>query len=58
MTKIKVGIVGTGYTAKRRAEALQQDERGSLKFVTGHSPENLAFFAKLIKLKASIPGKS
>ncbi|WP_013320252.1 Gfo/Idh/MocA family protein [Gloeothece verrucosa] len=52
MTKIKVGIVGTGYTAKRRAEALQQDERGSLKFVTGHSPENLAFFCQTYQIKS------
>lgn len=43
---IKVGIVGTGYAAKRRAEALQKDKRSSLIFVTGNTPENLADFCQ------------
>jgi biliverdin reductase len=43
---IKVGIVGTGYTAKRRAEAIQADERSELCFVTGNTPERTDEFCQ------------
>jgi biliverdin reductase len=43
---MKVGIVGTGYAAKQRAEALQQDGRSQLLFVAGHTPENTAAFCQ------------
>lgn len=43
---LKVGIVGTGYTAKRRAEAIQADERSQLRFVTGNTPEHTDEFCQ------------
>lgn len=43
---LKVGIVGTGYTAKRRAEAIQADERSQLCFVTGNTPEHTDEFCQ------------
>lgn len=45
-TMIKVGLVGTGYAAKRRAEALQKDERSHLVAATGNTPERLADFCQ------------
>lgn len=42
---IKVGLVGTGYVAKRRAEALVSDGRSHLSFVAGHRPEHTQAFA-------------
>ncbi len=35
---IKVGIVGTGFVGKLRAEAISQDNRSHLVAITGHSP--------------------
>ncbi len=43
---IKVGIVGTGYAAKRRAETFIEDERSQLCFVTGYTAENVAEFCQ------------
>ncbi len=43
---MKVGLVGTGYAAKRRAEALQGDERAELFAVSGHRPEKTAAFCQ------------
>jgi biliverdin reductase len=43
---IRVGIVGTGFAAKRRAEALQADERSRLVAISGHTPEATQEFAK------------
>ena len=43
---LKVGLVGTGYAAKRRAEALQADERSHLVAVTGKTPEKTAAFCQ------------
>ena len=34
---IKIGIVGTGYAAKKRAEAIKQDQRAQLVAVTGNT---------------------
>ena len=36
---LKVGIVGTGYAAKKRAEAIAADPRIDLLLVAGHTPE-------------------
>jgi len=44
--KVRVGLVGTGYAAKLRAEALLQDERTHLAAVVGHNPETTEVFAK------------
>ncbi|MBD2456259.1 Gfo/Idh/MocA family oxidoreductase [Nostoc sp. FACHB-87] len=43
---MRVGLVGTGYAAKLRAEALLQDERSHLVAVVGHTPETTEIFAK------------
>jgi biliverdin reductase len=47
MTNIlKIGIVGTGYAAKKRAEAVQNDHRVELVAVTGNTPEKIASFCQ------------
>ncbi len=43
---LKVGIVGTGYTARKRAEALIADKRTELVAVTGNTPERLKQFCQ------------
>ncbi len=43
---LKVGIIGTGYAAQRRAETLVRDERSQLCYVTGHTPEKVATFCQ------------
>lgn len=43
---IKVGLVGTGYAAKLRAEALQQDARSHLIVVAGHTPDKTQTFSQ------------
>lgn len=49
---VKVGIVGTGYTAKRRAEALEKDPRSTLRFVAGNTPENVESFCQTYKISS------
>jgi biliverdin reductase len=41
---VRVGLVGTGYAAKMRAETLNADERAQLVGVTGHTPEHTQEF--------------
>lgn len=43
---VKVGLVGTGYAAKLRAETLQKDDRAHLLAIVGHSPEKTAEFSQ------------
>lgn len=43
---IRAGIVGTGFAAKLRAEALQTDARSRLVAVSGHTPEKTQNFAQ------------
>ncbi|MDJ0843305.1 Gfo/Idh/MocA family protein [Crocosphaera sp.] len=43
---VKVGIVGTGYAAKRRAETFIEDERSQLCSVTGYTKDNVADFCQ------------
>ncbi len=43
---VRVGLVGTGYAAKLRAEALIDDERSQLVAIAGHTIETTATFAK------------
>ncbi len=43
---IRVGLVGTGYVAKLRAEALLNDDRATLVAVVGTTPEKTEAFAK------------
>ncbi len=52
MTQIRVGIVGTGYAAKRRADAFGQDSRSSLVAVTGYREASRNDFAAKYDLKA------
>jgi biliverdin reductase len=43
---VKAGIVGTGYAAQRRAEALLADRRAQLVCVAGNSPDNRVAFGE------------
>lgn len=43
---LKVGIVGTGYAAQKRAEAIKADLRAELSVVTGNTPQKLAEFCQ------------
>lgn len=43
---VRAGIVGTGYAAARRAEAIQTDDRSKLIAIAGHKPEQTAAFAQ------------
>jgi biliverdin reductase len=49
---VRVGLVGTGYAAKLRAETLQQDERTHLIAIVGHTPEKTAAFSHNYEAKA------
>ncbi len=44
---LRVGIVGTGYAAKKRAEAIKSDPRTELLAVTGNTPEKLQEFSQV-----------
>jgi biliverdin reductase len=43
---IRIGLVGTGYAAKVRAEAIQAEPRAQLVGVAGHRPEKTQVFAQ------------
>lgn len=43
---LKVGLIGTGYAAKLRAETLQSDQRSHLVVVSGHKPDKTEEFAQ------------
>ncbi len=43
---VNVGIVGTGYVAQKRAEALKKDERANLRYFVGNSAEKTEIFAQ------------
>ncbi|MGF1539144.1 MAG: Gfo/Idh/MocA family protein, partial [Pleurocapsa sp.] len=49
---LKVGIVGTGYAAKKRAESLQIDKRAELLAFTGNSPQKIHNFAQTMGVSA------
>ena len=49
---VKVGIVGTGYAAKKRAEAIESDERGELVAVTGGDRTRRQEFSQKFGVKA------
>ena len=50
MKTLKVGIVGTGYAAKKRAEAILADKRAELGYVTGNSPEKIQDFCRTFSI--------
>ncbi len=43
---VRFGIVGTGYAAKLRAEAVMSDRRSQLVAIAGHTPETTIAFAQ------------
>lgn len=49
---MQVGIIGTGFAARLRAEALQQDDRVQLVAVTGRTPDRTEQFADRCGAKA------
>ena len=49
---LKIGIVGTGFAAQRRAESLQADDRAQLLYVSGNSPESIANFSQKYQISA------
>jgi biliverdin reductase len=49
---LKVGLVGTGYAAKLRAETLQSDPRAVLVAVAGNTPERTEPFAATYQAEA------
>ncbi len=51
-TTMGVGLVGTGYAAKLRAEAVRQDPRSHLVAVVGHSPEKTATFVQELETES------
>lgn len=51
---IKVGIVGTGYAAKARAETLKADPRSLLVAIAGHTPEKTEEFAQIFQAEVAL----
>lgn len=49
---MRVGLIGTGYAAKLRAQALLKDERSDLTAVVGNTPAKTAAFVKDFDCKA------
>lgn len=49
---IKVGIVGTGYAARKRAEAIKQDQRAQLLAVTGNTSEKTQEYCQKYDVEA------
>jgi biliverdin reductase len=52
VSPLKVGIVGTGYAAKKRAEAIKADPRAELLVVTGSNSSRVAEFCQVYGVKA------
>jgi biliverdin reductase len=50
--QIRVGIVGTGYAAKLRAETFGQDARSRVVAISGHTPEKIAAFSQTYQAQA------
>ncbi len=51
--RLRVGIVGTGYAAKKRAEAIKADSRTQLSVVTGNTPERIAKFCQDFQVESA-----
>lgn len=49
---LKVGIIGTGYAARKRAEALKSDPRTELLVATGNTPIKLQEFCQTYAVEA------
>lgn len=50
---LKIGIVGTGYAAQRRAETFQEDQRSQLCLVSGHTPETVKTFCQTYAISST-----
>lgn len=50
---IHIGIIGTGFAAKKRAEAFTEDDRAQVIAVSGHSKENIKAFAQNYAIQAA-----
>lgn len=50
--RLGVGLIGTGYVGKLRAEALSADARARLVAVTGRTPEKVSAFAQNYQTEA------
>ena len=50
---LQVGIVGTGFAAKRRVEALRADSRAHVVAIAGNTPENTEAFARTQEITIS-----
>jgi biliverdin reductase len=53
MGSLRVGLVGTGYAAKLRAETFQADSRSQLVAVAGHTPEAAIAFSQVYGAQAA-----
>lgn len=51
-SEVEVGIVGTGYAAKKRAEAIIADNRSKLIAFSGNTPEKIAEFEQSYRAQA------
>lgn len=51
---VRVGLIGTGYAAKLRAETLQADGRSRLVAVAGHRPEQTEAFSQTYQGSAAV----
>jgi len=51
--RLRVGIVGTGYAAKKRAEAIKADRRAELLVVTGNTPERITKFCQDFQVESA-----
>ena len=51
-TLVGIGLVGTGYAAKVRAEVVNAEPRATLIGVAGHTPETVAAFAQTHQTRA------
>jgi biliverdin reductase len=47
---IRVGIIGTGFAAARRAESFRADDRSIPRYVSGHGPESIESFCRTHEL--------
>jgi biliverdin reductase len=54
MKPINVGIVGTGYVAKKRAEVFQADTRSQLMSIAGHHPKSTQEFAQQFHIQPEV----
>lgn len=52
MIPVRVGLVGTGYAAKARAESFQADTRSHLVAVSGHRPSTTQSFSETYQIEA------